>query len=197
LRVTGPALFAAGAFRAVELDEGDIPALQRFLDANPAYHVEVTGQGPRADEARREYLDGPPAGWPYRRRWLLGILDGAGAMAGVADVTADFLAAGVWHVGLFIVATARHGSGDAQALYAGLEAWMREGGARWLRLGVVEGNARAERFWEKAGYREVRRRHGVPYGGLARTVRVMAKPLDETGLPAYLELVPRDSPQAP
>ena len=54
---------------------------------------------------------------------------------------------------------------------------MKAGGAKWLRLGVVAGNTRAERFWEKCGYREVRTREGVRMGERLNTLRVMMKPL--------------------
>src|SRR5258705_9166242 len=35
---------------------------------------------------------------------------------------------------------------------------MRGSGALWLRLGVVEGNLRAERFWENSGYVDIDRK---------------------------------------
>ncbi|MDH5264795.1 MAG: GNAT family N-acetyltransferase, partial [Betaproteobacteria bacterium] len=112
-------------------------------------------------------------------------------------VVSDLLAAGVWHIGLFIVATPLHGTGTAQALYAGLEDWIRSSGARWLRLNVVVGNLPAERFWNRAGYREVRQRGGVEIGRRINTVRVMTKPL-ANGTPAeYLRIVARDRPEAP
>lgn len=109
----------------------------------------------------------------------------------------NLLAAGVWHIGLFIVATSLHGSGAAKVLYAGLEDWMRRGGARWLRLNVVVGNGRAERFWEGVGYREVRRRGGVEIGRRINAVRVMTKPLANGALAEYLQMVARDRPEAP
>lgn len=78
-----------------------------------------------------------------------------------------------------------------------LESWARQGGASWMRLNVVVGNARAERFWEMAGYSEVRRRGGVGIGRRVNEVRVMLKPLAGEGLPAYLSRVPRDRPGSP
>ena len=135
--------FRAGAWRAVELDAGDVPRLQAFFDANPAYSLAV---------------------------------DADGMMADVADVVSDLLAPRVWHVGLFIVATALHGRGAAHALYAALEAWMRASGAAWIRLGVVAGNARAERFWRRVGYVETRVRAGVAMGERVNAVRVLARP---------------------
>jgi GNAT superfamily N-acetyltransferase len=103
-------------------------------------------------------------------------------------------AASVWQIGLFIVATARHGNGDARSLYRDMEAWMAANGAKWVRLGVVIGNTRAERFWERRGYRELRRRPGaIP----TNTLRVMAKPLTGEAIEAYLQMVERDRPDAP
>jgi len=192
--VDPPFLFEAGAFRAFELSAADIPALQRFLDANPEYHLAVNGQAPGGREAYDEFHDTPPAGIAWSRQWSLAFADAAGAMAGFAGVVSDLVAPGVWHIGIFIVATPRHGTGAAQAMYGGLEAWAHGQGAQWLRLGVVAGNARAERFWERAGYAEVRQRRGVEMGRLMHDVRVMMKPLAGGTRAGYLALVARDRP---
>jgi GNAT superfamily N-acetyltransferase len=192
-----PCLFAAGAFRAFELSAAEIPTLQRFLDANPEYCLAVNGEPPGAREAHEEFHGTPPAGMTWSNKWLIGFADEADTMAGFASVVSDLVAPGVWHIGLFIVATSRHGSGAAQAMYRPLEAWAVGQGAQWLRLGVVAGNARAERFWERAGYAEVRRRGGVEIGRRTPAVRVMVKPLAGGTLPRYLALVVRDRPEHP
>ena len=183
-------------FRLCELGAGDVAEVQRFFDANPEYFWTVNGEGPRADEAAAEFADVPPAGMPYRQMWLLGFRDDGGALVGVATIVGDFIAAQVWHVGLFIVATALHGSGAAARLYRLLELWMVEQGARWLRLGVVQGSARAERFWERCGYAEVRQRGPTTMGKKSNLLRVMWKPLTGGTLAQYLALVGRDRPDA-
>jgi GNAT superfamily N-acetyltransferase len=182
------------ALRTVELGAGDEPLLQRFFDDNPAYFITVHGEPASPDEAHEAIHGLPPAGWSFTKKWLLGYVDGAGALVAMADVITDLLAAGVWHVGLFIVATARHGSGDAQRLHEGIERWASDHGARWLRLGVVSGNSRAERFWESMGYMQVRTREGVAMGKLTHTLRVMVKPLRGHTIEELLSLVPRDRP---
>ena len=73
---------------------------------------------------------------------------------------------------------------------------MIEQGARWLRLGVVRGNARAERFWERCGYVQVRERGPVQMGRKTNLLRVMVKPLAGGTLDEYLALVARDRPGA-
>ncbi len=117
-----------------ELAAGDVAEVQRFFERNPEYFLAVNGEPPGADEARNEFADVPPAGMAYRAMSLLGFFDRAGELIGVATIVADFIRPHVWHVGLFIVASALHGSGVAHALYRRLERWMVAQGARWLRL---------------------------------------------------------------
>ena len=187
-------LFGAGGFRAFEMHAEDVPALQRFMDANPEYYLAVTGEAPGDREAQEQFHDAPPADWPHTKLWPIRFLTQGGSIVAMANLVSDLLAPGVWHIGLFIVATALHGSGAAQAMYGQLEAWTHAQGAQWLRLGVVAGNARAERFWERAGYVEVRDRGGIRLGARTHTVRVMVKPLAGGTLPQYLALVVRDRP---
>lgn len=189
-----PAVFEAGPYRAFPLREEAVPDLQRFFEENPEYFLAVNGEPARPAEARDEVDTLPPAGMPYDNRWVLRILDAQDAMAGYAGLLSNFLAPGVWHVGTFIVATRLHGSGAATRMYRALEGWMQGQGAQWIRLGVVEGNARAERFWEKVGFVDVRKRHGVEMGRLVNTLRVMAKPLAGGSVAEYLARVPRDRP---
>ena len=182
------------------LGEDDAAELQRFFDANPEYFMSVDGEPAAGDAAAHELVDVPPPGMPYREMVLLGVSDGddpSGAMAAMATVVGGFIAEEVWHIGLFIVDTSLHGSGAAHAIHRALERWIAERGARWIRLGVVAGNARAERFWERSGYVETRRRGPMAMGRKTNVVRVMVKPLAGGTVDEYLQLVERDRPSAP
>ncbi|MBL0143716.1 MAG: GNAT family N-acetyltransferase [Betaproteobacteria bacterium] len=194
---TGEVLFSGPSFQALEVGAQDLDEIQCFFEANPEYFLAVGGMGPGTDEARKEFDDRPPEGWPYSRKWFIRFVDGKGSTIGVADVVSDLLAEGVWHIGLFIIATALHGTGTAKAVHSGLEDWIRCDGARWLRLNVAAGNSRAERFWERAGYAQVRTREGIEIGRRVHTMRVMTKPLANGRLAEYLGIVARDRPEAP
>ncbi len=141
---------ASSGLRTVELGTGNEANLQRFFDANPQYFMSVNGE---------------PAG---PKKWLVGHLDGEGALQAIVNVLSDLLTPSVWHISLLIVAAARHG------------------------------NARAARFWEPMGFVEVRRREGEIMGRLTNTLRAMIKPLAGDSLDDYLALalVPRDRSQA-
>jgi GNAT superfamily N-acetyltransferase len=174
------------------MDAGDLPALQRFFEENPEYHLAVEGEPPGADAAQKAFEAAPPSYWRFDKVWLIGVHDAEGRLIAMADLIENLFVEGVWHIGLFIVATQLHGRGTAPGLYRALEAWLREQQCRWIRLGVVAGNARAERFWEKCGYHEVRKRLAIPMGRKVNDVRVMVKPLAGASMLEYLSAVTRD-----
>jgi GNAT superfamily N-acetyltransferase len=178
----------------VDLSNSGAPLLQELFETNPQYFLEVHGMPAQPHEAHEEIYGELPAGWPFTHKYVFGYQDLNGKLAGMVNVVSDLLANGVWHLGTFIVATDRHGTGDAKALYFSVEDWCRECGANWMRLGVVEGNARAEAFWSRTGYVQVARREGVVMGQKTNNLRVMAKPLCGQTLAAYYELVERDRP---
>jgi GNAT superfamily N-acetyltransferase len=190
-------LFESATARAVELGDDDIRMLQQFFEHNPAYFLSVNGENPTPDEARSELHAALPDGWSFTWKRSIGFLDHRGRMIAMANVVADLFARGVWHIGLFIVDTSLHGTGAARALLESLERWAAAHGAQWLRLGVVKGNARAERFWTQCGYVDLRTREGVPMGKRVNDVRVLAKPLTGATLAEYLAAVPRDNPEHP
>ena len=139
-------LFEIDGYRAVELSAADVPRLQATFESNPEYFVAVNGQPALPTEADEEVHGPVPAGWSRTKKWVIGLVDASDALIAVANVVSDLLVVGVWHIGLDFVATELHGTNVAHAPYRGRQAWTRREGARWLRLGVVAGNARAERF---------------------------------------------------
>lgn len=189
-------VFEVASFSAVELDATDTPALQRFFERSPEYFDSIFGEVPSPDEVISEVLDPPPAGWNFAKNWILGFVDEQGNLSGISTVVSDLLAPGVWHIGLFALDASLHGSGAGHRLFAGVQSWARDSGAQWLRLGVVEGNTRAERFWQRCGFTECRTRSGINMGQRCNTIRVMVKPLAAGTQSDYLFLVKRDRPES-
>lgn len=190
-------LFDTAGARAVVLGDDDVVALQQFFARNPEYFWSVNGEAPSPNEAHDEMHAPLPDGWPHTWQGSIGFIDAHAELIGMANVVTDLLATGVFHIGLFIVATRLQGTGLAQVLHDGLVQWAIANGMRWIRLGVVSGNARAERFWTKRGYVDLRMRTGIKMGTRVNDVRVMVKPLTSATLDDYLALVPRDRPDHP
>ncbi|WP_330211016.1 GNAT family N-acetyltransferase [Pseudomonas sp. AM4(2022)] len=183
--------------RVVELLDCDEAELQQFFEQAPAYFIAVNGEPATSTEAREELRGQLPAGWHCSRLYWLGYRDAQGHLVAVVNIAADLLAAGVWHIGLLLVHTRWHGSGLAQRLHTDLEAWAVTKGAQWLRLTVVVGNTRAERFWPRLGYVQVRTREGITIGRQVNRVSIQVKPVGQGTIDGYLALVVRDRPGAP
>ncbi len=178
--------------RTLELTAAQAPLLQAFFNANPDYFVIVHGEPAHRHEALEEINSKPPKDFSFSRKWVVGYQDRDGRLAAMATVLTDLLAPGICHIGLFMVATHLYGTGIAHALYQGLEDWAVAHDSTWMRLGVVQGNVRAERFWQSLGYVPLRTRDNVEMGILTNTVVTLAKPLTGQSLAQYLEQVPRD-----
>ncbi len=183
--------------RVVELHATDAAELQRFFERTPDYFMAVNGEPATPTEAREELQGQLPTGWTCRRMYWLGYRDAEDQLVAVVNIAADLLAVGVWHIGLLLVDTRLHGSGLAQRLHADLEVWSAKHGARWLRLTVVIGNTKAERFWPKLGYVPVRTRGGITMGRQVNRISIQVKALAGGQVDDYLRLVARDRPVAP
>lgn len=181
--------------RVLPLQAADIPTLQAFYAANPLYFEATGGESAQPGDAEADFHARPPPDMTYRQRWLLALCDEHGQWQAVVEVVAGLQLQQAWHIALFMVDARHHGQGLAVQLYNALEAWTLASGAYWLRLGVVVGHTRAERFWLRQGFVEVTQRHAVQMGRRCNSLRVMVKPL-RSSVGAYLQQVPRDRPQA-
>jgi GNAT superfamily N-acetyltransferase len=188
--------FSTNRFRAVELAESAAPRLQAFFEANPEYSLLADGTLPSANRALENIRGRPPEGYAYSSVSMLAWNDAVGDMVAMSNVVFDLLAPRVFHIGLFMTATKHWGEGIGRECHAALEQGARDAGMAWMRLGVIVGNTRAEDFWRRTGYVETRQRHGVQYGNLTHSLRVMVKPLVGGDMSDYLKLVARDNPEA-
>lgn len=194
---TGDAVMFESARHVVrEMPESELPRLQALYEANPEFFLIVNGRGPDADEAWQQFDELPPPHLSYTRRWFAGVFDRRGELQGHLALVSDLVLPRAWHLTTLLMATRLHGSGVATEVMSATQAWARDRGACWLRLGVVIGNARAERFWERCGFVDVRRRDNMDTGGRINSLRVMVKPLAELSVDHYLQQVPRDRPDS-
>ena len=189
-------LFETADGCARDIVPAEVPLLQALFEDNAEYFRTVNGRAPLPGEAQVEFEELPPPHLGFSDRWVIGLFDREGRLAVLAIVLSDLMAKGVWHLALVMAASRLHGTGVAGRTYAALEAWATGGGARWMRLAVVVGNRRAERFWARRGYRVLRSRLGVDTGGRVNDVQVLMKPLAGGSVDEYLALVPRDHPSS-
>jgi GNAT superfamily N-acetyltransferase len=96
------------------------------------------------------------------RRWLAPgvtfLLEAGGEARGIVAGVRDTQDSSVVHLMAMWVHPDHRGTGAADALVSSVNAWAAEVGATQVRLKVVEGNERARRCYERAGFRATGRR---------------------------------------
>lgn len=185
--------FTTGEFVAEQAERADIPEIQAFTEANSEYWLLTHDHPPHADDAARSFDWHPPADMSYSEHlsFLVRHSSSREILAQI-DVATDLLAPGVYHLGFFMTATRTHGSGFAHRLHEAYEQWAIDRGARWSRLGVVEVNCRAEAFWRRLGYIQVKRQDSYVLGDRSHVLITMVKPMRGETLAEYLDGVPQD-----
>ena len=166
---------ASLTLRALSGDADEMAALQRVLEAAPAYFETVTGLPPGHAEAQSTFTALPP-GKDYDDKRVWGLHAGE-RMIGCADVVRGYPVRDKAIIGLLLLAQdwQRRGLGRAFALL------IEKVIADWpeiatLRIGVVDRNTGALAFWRKLGYVETGevKRAVTPFVG---DVIVLEKPL--------------------
>jgi GNAT superfamily N-acetyltransferase len=103
------------------------------------------------------------------RRWLAPsatlFLEANGEARGLACGVPDPHDSSVVHLMAMWVHPDVRGTGAADLLVSAVKAWAAEVGAKEVRLNVVEGNDRAKRCYERAGFRDTGRRGVIERSG--------------------------------
>ena len=153
----------------------EIAALQRVLEAAPAYFLTVTGLPPGDAEAQSTFTVLPP-GKSYSDKFLWGLYAGE-SMIGCADVIRGYPVREKAVLGLLLLAEPWQHRGLGSAFAALIEqvigAWPE---IERLRLGVAVSNTAALAFWRNLGYRETGEVK-PPQPGIVAEVQVFEKPL--------------------
>jgi GNAT superfamily N-acetyltransferase len=153
----------------------EMAALQRVLEAAPAYFLTVAGLPPGKAEAQSTFTALPPEK-TYEDKFVWGLYAGA-SMIGCADVIRGYPVREKAVIGLLLLAEPwQHrglGRPFATLIEQAIRAWPE---IERLRLGVAASNTTALTFWRKLGYRETGEVNSPP-PGLVAEVHVFEKPL--------------------
>ena len=82
---------------------------------------------------------------------VLGVYE-CGALIGLIDVIKDYPKKATWWIGLFLIANDRRNKGVGSVTHQKLVHYMKDNGANFIHLGVVEKNFKALKFWTHLGY---------------------------------------------
>jgi GNAT superfamily N-acetyltransferase len=125
---------------------------ERCLD----YFEIVEGRPPEKD-AGHEILNDLPEGKDFKDKHVFGCFNESDKLIAVVDIIEDYPVKGEWIIGLLMIDPEERGKGLGKALHEYIRDYVLVNGADKLRIGVVEGNEKAYRFWSALGYYEVKR----------------------------------------
>ncbi len=160
--------------RALHIE--DAAALQNLFERCVDFNLLVDGEEISPTSGQDIFLEAPP-GFHLEDKFLFGVYDRAGELAGMLEGMWGYPQAGICWIGLLLFAPQRRGQGTGRQLIAGFEDYARSHGCPEIRLGVVEENTRAFDFWQNLGFELIRTTEPQHFGKKWQKVYVMRKTL--------------------
>ena len=158
-------------FRVRPLEDKDVTPLQVLFDEDPEY-FEINGRPIPVEEI----CNALPPGRTRDDKFLYTLIKND-RVAGMIDVVRGYPAPTTWYLGFLFLSKAARGGGAGRRALHGLYVWSKDQGAMAMRLGVVEGNARARHLYATEGFVQVAVREPDPAVNRVRRTLVLARPL--------------------
>jgi GNAT superfamily N-acetyltransferase len=162
-------------YRTVVLAGDDAILAQVLFEECQDFALLITALPAAEDEGQKLFSDLPP-GMKPENKTVYGLFKGE-KLIGLIDSIDGYPEGGDWFIGLFMLHPDFRGKGTGRIWLKAYESFARAGGAKSIRLGVVEQNTGGRCFWEKNGYILEARRPPVRYGNRENIVLVMKKEL--------------------
>lgn len=159
-------------YRSSCLDHHDAALVQDLYERCSDYHELEEGIPTRPGAAEHLLTRLPPGKTPADKH-VLGLHAPDGDLVGVLDLIQDFPGAREWTLGLLMIDPATRAAGLGTRLFHALERAIAAPGGTAIYLGVLEHNVRAERFWRRLGFVELRRQDYTSASGHLSRVIVM------------------------
>ncbi|WP_167336044.1 GNAT family N-acetyltransferase [Paraburkholderia bannensis] len=154
-----------------ESDSDRANVLRVFIEA-PSYTELVEGRSPSAEDVD-DFFYGKPTGKAQGDKRVFGFYVGPD-MPGCADVIRAYPTDDCIWIGLLLFSDPHQGQGYGKAALALLDNMAREWGFRRSQLAVVSTNPRALAFWQREGFKEIRRATNQRFPG---ELIVMERPI--------------------
>ncbi|MCA7915706.1 GNAT family N-acetyltransferase [Burkholderia contaminans] len=142
-----------------------------FIGA-PSYAELVEGRSPSAEDVD-DFFFGKPAGTNAAQKTVFGFFVEQ-EMIGCADVIRSYPTDDCIWIGLMLLTEANQGRGYGKAALKLLIEMAGRWGYRAAQLAVVSTNSRAYAFWQREGFKEIRRASNPRFTG---NLIVMQRPI--------------------
>ncbi|WP_088810464.1 MULTISPECIES: N-acetyltransferase [Listeria] len=135
------------------LNEKDIALAEHVCAKCEDYFQIEQGRKANSSDAHAILTDLPDGKTKFDK-FVMAILDDQEEPIGLIDVVADFPKKGEWIIGLLLLVPDAREAGLGRVLHQVIRDWATDGGAKSLRIGVLNENEAAKGFWEHLGYQK-------------------------------------------
>lgn len=132
----------------------DAPAVADLYARCDDYFILQDGEPPTLSDAIELFSDVPSSKRP-EDQFVLGWYSDE-KLDAVAAVLMDYPAPRDWYLGLLLIDPALRGQRAGRGMYAGIELWAANRGAKQMLLAVLEENEAAHRFWRSLDFHPIR-----------------------------------------
>ncbi|NLZ49579.1 MAG: GNAT family N-acetyltransferase [Clostridiales bacterium] len=142
-------------YKIKSLSTYDCNTVEKLCKKCSDYYILVDGVLPSIEEVGKIFTDLPP-NKSYEDKFVLGIFTYNDKLVGIVDLIRDYPTAGEWMLGLMIIDSDERGNGLGTMAHKALSEWAISLGAKTFRIGVVQENYRAIKFWSGLGYIKIK-----------------------------------------
>lgn len=159
-----------------ELRQTDIAAVQRLFEKCADYVQIVDGEEVSPAMAEEIFVSRPP-GRSLKDKFLFGLFDQQGELAGLLEGMRNYPDAGTWWIGLLMLAPEARGQGTGRSLVDAFSTYVSRHDGAAIMLGVVEDNQPAYEFWQRIGFRQQSKTEPRQFGKKSQAVYIMRRPV--------------------
>lgn len=132
----------------------DLDNVEKLCNKCLDYFLLASGMPPTKEEVESIFTDLPP-GKSNEDKFVLGIYGFENELTGIIDIVKNYPVDGEWILGLLLIEPSRRGCGLGRTVHEALVGWAKDLGAKFLRIGYVENNNMAAKFWASLGYSKI------------------------------------------
>ncbi|HSI52100.1 MAG TPA: GNAT family N-acetyltransferase [Ideonella sp.] len=147
----------------------EIKALQLIFEDSPRFSILSTGSL-AANDAAAKVFTMCPKGKTYEDKLVFGVYEHE-RLVGCVDLIRAYPGAESAFIGLLLLSESNEGRGLGSLAFREVEKWVAPWGYRQMKLGIIETNERARRFWSKLGFEPTG--EAKPFHGAAVETRIL------------------------
>jgi RimJ/RimL family protein N-acetyltransferase len=150
------ALFFLAGYSVRRLKTLNAAELQDLYERCSDYHEMHEGFATRPSAGADELAMLPP-GRSQEDKFSIGIYESTGPLIAYLDIVRGYPVENEWWIGLLMLDPEVRANGLGTRIFEAARDWAFSQGGQSIYLAVLEENKRAERFWRRQGFEEVRR----------------------------------------